>query len=817
MANVTIPYKPRKWAKTLHSSFKRFFSLIIHRRGGKAQPLSAKILTPDGFVFMKDIRVGSKVLTPNGKAVEVIGVFPQGWKQIYGVRMADGSKTRATADHLWKIHFGNRKRNDKIVDTKYLRNFLERENIKSKRIKSRPLLDCVGQIDFGQDRDIILDSYLLGLLIGDGCFSGNSRISSADKEIIEYIKTAGFETSSKIGKCDYYIKGILPLIGLLGLKGKKSFEKIIPSQYINASRETRIALLQGLMDTDGSAARGYNRSRIEFSTTSQLLAKQVQYLCRSLGMLASCADRKTFYTYKNQKKIGRISYRISIRTANGIAPFRLKRKLEKVSQYRFEKSRNAIVEIYEDGFEEAQCILIDDKEHQYITDDFIITHNTTALINHLQRAAVDDKWESNRMKSLVPNISEEHLKILLRDRFYGIVYPTYQQAELVAWQMLKYYALCIPGTKANEVDLEIRYPGGSRLRLFGADKPDRLRGPAFWGLGFDEYSQQPSNIFSEILSKGLADHLGFAIFAGTIKGKNQLYRTHLIAKQNLNEWDYIWQDIDYSLEHEEGITIEMLRIALEDDKKLIVQGLMTQEEFDQEWYLSSESAVKGAYYSKEIVKARKEGRIGMIPYDRAIPVHVVVDLGVGPRLACGFYQRINNRVQKIDYWEGIETDGIPELVKMLQTKPYIYGKYFAPHDIKATDISTGKTRLETAEKLGVKFEVIPRGNVDDRINAGKLLFNRLWVDESNCQVWLDYIIQYRQKWDDKKGMFLEEPYHDFTSHAADELGYAAIIEDEMTNDETKPFKQEPYKGRDEYDNMYSIEKDTNIDPKDFKK
>ena len=92
------------------------------------------------------------------------------------------------------------------------------------------------------------------------------------------------------------------------------------------------------------------------------------------------------------------------------------------------------------------------------------------------------------------------------------------------------YAAPIPGCKINESELLIKYPRGHKLQLFGADDPDALRGPAFSGLSFDEYSQQPRNIFSEVLSKALADHLGYAIFLGTIKGKDHLYQTHAAAK-----------------------------------------------------------------------------------------------------------------------------------------------------------------------------------------------------------------------------------------------------------------------------------------------
>ena len=169
---------------------------------------------------------------------------------------------------------------------------------------------------------------------------------------------------------------------------------------------------------------------------------------------------------------------------------------------------------------------------------------------------------------------------------------TYKQAKLVAWGMLKYYASSVPGTKPNEQDLAITYPTGARLQLFGADNPDALRGMAFSGLSFDEYGLHPPAIFSEVLSKALADHLGYAIFAGTIKGKNQLYRTYEAA-EGASDWFALWQDVDESIRTEDDAATLMLRQAMQDDRQLITKGLMTQSEFDQEWYLASGRSDQG--------------------------------------------------------------------------------------------------------------------------------------------------------------------------------------------------------------------------------
>lgn len=384
---------------------------------------------------------------------------------------------------------------------------------------------------------------------------------------------------------------------------------------------------------------------------------------------------------------------------------------------------------------------------------------TTAVLNHLQRDAVR-----------IPKSQ------------YAFIAPTYRQAKRIAWEILKDIARPIPETEPNEAELVMKYPNGSRIFLAGSENIDALRGLALWGGGQDESSQQPANLFTEVISKCLADHLGYWIWSGTPRGKNQFYKTYQIATNNQEDYTVIFKTIDNSLNDEKGETIENLRKALEDDKRLVSLGEMTQEEFDQEWYCSFEAATKGAYYIKQIGEARKTGRIKQVPYDVALPVHTITDLGIGKNLAVGFYQKAGEELHMIDYWEGSERDGLPEMAKMLQTKSYVYGKHFAPHDIKAVEQGTGKTKIETAKNLGINFITIKNIGVDNGINAGRLMFSRLWIDEQKCADWLDAVSQYHQEWDDNRGMFLEKPYHDWTSHAADVHRYAAVVEDEMKND-----------------------------------
>ena len=404
---------------------------------------------------------------------------------------------------------------------------------------------------------------------------------------------------------------------------------------------------------------------------------------------------------------------------------------------------------------------------------------TTAVLNHHLRAALDDDWERERLRFLKPNLTESQLKELIRPpggRHYGHIMPLRTQAKLVAWDKLKFYARVIKGVKFNESELLVRLPNGNKVQLFGADDPDAFRGFAGSGLSFDEYSQQPRNIFSEVLSKALGDHLGYALFVGTVKGKDHLWNTYSVAKDD-PEWFALWQDIDRSLSTEEGVTIQMLGQAMEDDRKMVLQGLMTQAEFDQEWYLSLDAAIKGAIYAPQLSEARKQGRITSVSHDPALPVDTDWDIGYRDSTAIWFSQSLHSgEVRLIDYYEATE-EAFPHYAALLKQRSaergYVYGTHWGPHDIVAHSYQTGKTLIDTARTHGVVFTPTPRlrkgtkGELEDGINAVRLLLPRCWFDEKKCDAGLEALRHYRRDFNKRLDEFKPEPIHDWASHGAD--------------------------------------------------
>jgi len=363
---------------------------------------------------------------------------------------------------------------------------------------------------------------------------------------------------------------------------------------------------------------------------------------------------------------------------------------------------------------------------------------TTAVLNHLQRDAL-----------LTP-----------QSRF-AFIAPTYKQAKNIAWDLLKHYARPIPGTIFNEAELTATYPNGSKLTLYGADNPDSLRGIALWGVAFDEYSQQPSNIFTEIIRPALADHEGYAIWIGTPKGKNELYNLYEYGKTDPKWLSLLLTASDTNIIPE---------AELEDARKT-----MTDDEYNQEFMCSFEAAIKGAYYAKELEQARKDNRITSVPHEKLLQVHTWWDLGVGDSTAIGFFQIYGNQWRMIDYYEA-SGEGLAHYINVLREKGYQYGEHFAPHDIRVRELGSGKSRLEIASELGLDFSIAPNMAVDDGINAVRMRFNTLWIDQEKCKRFIEAISQYRKEWNDKMGAYKPHPLHDWTSHAADMLRYWAVTD-----------------------------------------
>jgi len=379
---------------------------------------------------------------------------------------------------------------------------------------------------------------------------------------------------------------------------------------------------------------------------------------------------------------------------------------------------------------------------------------STACLNHLLREA-----------------------ILIPQSRYAYIAPTYKQSKNIAWDILKEYASKVSGATFNEAELRCDLLNGSRITLYGADNPDSLRGMGLWGVVFDEYSQQPSNIFTEIIRPALSDHQGFAIWIGTPKGKNEFWKLYEYGKK-----DDKWLSMLFNVDDTDIIS----ESEIEDAKKI-----MSDDEFQQEFYCSFSANIKGAYYAKEIEKARKEKRIGIVPHDIGLPVITFWDLGMADSTAIGFFQKTGLEWRMIDYYEA-SGESLAHYAKVLKDKNYLYSAHYAPHDIEVRELGTGKSRLEIARELGINFLLTPNIPIEDGIGSVRMMFGYLWIDEEKCSQFIHNISLYRKEWDDKRGTFKDRALHDFTSHSADVLRYWAVTEKRTLSFQSKKLNDDDF-------------------------
>lgn len=380
----------------------QYMVLALGRRSGKAQTLNSKLLTPSGWKRMGDIQVGDKVMSADGKPTNVTAIYPQGKKDIYRVTMSDGSFTDCCGEHLWFTHTKSDRKNGfgkrcPSTQHKYQGSVKSTLEIKQTLRINRPdgkkelnhSIPMVEPIQFSA-QETPLDPYLMGLLIGDGTMSAKFAAISTEDDFI--IKEAArlipedVEIKQKTGNkgLDYGLvrtnpnkpNGVIHALKNLGLMGSTSSTKFLPDCYKFNSVEARVALLQGLMDTDGTVDK--RQGKISFCTVSKRLSEDVQFLVQSLGGICSINEKKRHYTYKGERKLGKLAYDLQIKLPTNIQPFKLPRKADIYNLYlpKMREPMRTIESIELIGHEEAQCISVDHSTHLYVTDHCIVTHNT---------------------------------------------------------------------------------------------------------------------------------------------------------------------------------------------------------------------------------------------------------------------------------------------------------------------------------------------------------------------------------------------------------------------------------------------------------
>ncbi|MBC7798646.1 MAG: PhoH family protein [Pyrinomonadaceae bacterium] len=369
---------------------------------GRAQTLDSKILTPDGWRKMGDLQNGDFVVGSDGKPTEVIGVFPQGKKEVFRVTMTDGASAVVCGEHLWQVKTMEDKRRNKparVLETQEMIGNFRRNN---QYCYELPLLSAPVE---WEPRQILLDAYSLGLLLGDGCITDKTSpgFATKDYELISSLETGFSKMDLKIrrkSKIDFVItnpfagKGghfsqvvrnpLTQILRELNLSRTRSNTKFVPEIYLYNDANVRLAVLQGLLDTDGGVVTQANRTcRIQYATTSERLRDDVIFLVRSLGGVATSRTRKASGRKPGFARGREVEHRndafiLEIRLPENIEPFRLRRKADVYQQLGAGRPMRFIKNIEKVGEAETQCISVAALDSLYVTDDFILTHNTLA-------------------------------------------------------------------------------------------------------------------------------------------------------------------------------------------------------------------------------------------------------------------------------------------------------------------------------------------------------------------------------------------------------------------------------------------------------
>lgn len=360
---------------------------------------------------------------------------------------------------------------------------------------------------------------------------------------------------------------------------------------------------------------------------------------------------------------------------------------------------------------------------------------------------------------------------------YAYVGPSFAQTKDLIWGYLKHYAGIIPGTTFSESELTCTLPNGATVALYGgAGAYERMRGLYFDGIVLDEFSLLNPSVFSTVVRPCLADYRGWAIIAGTSNGDDHF---HELKKKN--QFDPTWDFFIIPVTDTDALHPDEVQEMTKD---------MTPEEYAREMLCSFDAPVEGAYFAHLMNNAELEGRIGPVPYDPAAPVFTWWDLGIDDFLCVWFVQKCGGELHWIDYLE-TSNKSLAEVMRMVHgtwinefepTLPngnanipylprtkYAYGAHVLPHDVKARELGTGKSRYEVLTELtnGVPVIVAPSLSVEDGIEAVKTILPISRWDKEKTEAGRSALRNYHRS---KAG----RPVHNWASHGSDAARYGAV-------------------------------------------
>lgn len=408
---------------------------------------------------------------------------------------------------------------------------------------------------------------------------------------------------------------------------------------------------------------------------------------------------------------------------------------------------------------------------QQVYDDFIAGKRRFCCVWH-RRCGKDKTFLNMIMMAAFQKVGN-----------YIYVFPELTHARKVIWNGIdsegKRFLDHFPPQlikRKNDTEMFVQFINGSTFQLMGSDNYDKLRGINPIGIVFSEY-QEHHPIAWDTLRPIIAENGGWVVFQGTPKGHNHLYDVYMYSCGNPD-----WHSSKLSVndtERADGTPI-ISKEVIEEERASGMEEYLIQ----QEYYCDFSTPVAGAYYADLIKTIEDKGQIRSFNIDINLPVYTFWDLGVDDSTAIWFMQYVNSEMRFVDYYEnrGI---GLNKYIDYCYEWAHVnrigFGRHFAPHDIRVTEFGSGKTRWEMAQQYrvngqpkGIEFGIAPNVGLMDGINAVRTLLPRMWFEKDKCKHGIDCLRKYHKEYDDMKKCFSRHPAHDWSSHGADAMRYAAV-------------------------------------------
>lgn len=548
ISDYFIPTERQRVALSYNGTGKRVYYGGA-KGGGKELPVWALVQTPKGWKQIGELKVGDSVTNPvTGGSTKVIGVFPQGVKPIYKFTCDDGAVAYAGLEHLWayKRPKGRRPFTKYSSERDYAVTELgaEMPNDQWNNYRIGTTAELIGMLKNGEHPRIPLTKpvifttnspcersplppYLIGLLLGDGCLA-KTTIYSADQEIIDYLLELGFEIQKdREGKCKTLAakgelkKKIISWLRVHKLSKARSWEKFIPKYIFTSSLRYRTEFIRGLMDTDGYVDE---RGRAYYSTTSDMLAVGIMNVIRSLGGKAYDRIKIPSYIYNGEKKEGRVAHDILIQLPKTSALFKLTRKKARCTDKwngGYEMMR-AITSIDYVGDEEAVCIKVDSPQGLFVTEDYIVTHNTSFAVFLAFQTAM--KYPGIKVAMIRQNYRELNDQII------------HQFLSVFPERIFKY--------RYREKNMEAKFENNSMIMFRSVESMKDVN--KIWGIEFQLIIIDEANLFEEAILKKIflsnrnatiTDYKATIYMTGNPGGISDYYFKTRFVNPDYMKWD----------------------------------------------------------------------------------------------------------------------------------------------------------------------------------------------------------------------------------------------------------------------------------------